>query len=65
MRDLRARARVLAPVSYVQNLLSVAEPEGGDPGGSEVELVKYSRSISTGGESYPATRGMLAKGLVW
>jgi len=49
----------------VQNLLSLAEPEGGDPGGSEGELVKDPRSISTGGESYPATRGMLAKGLVW
>jgi hypothetical protein len=48
MRDLRARERVLAPVSYVQNLLSLTEPEGRDPGGSEVELVGYPRSASLG-----------------
>ena len=48
MRDMRACARVLAPVSHVQNLLSIAEPEGRDPWGSEVELVGYSLSASPG-----------------
>ena len=48
MRNLRARERVLAPVSHVQNLLSVAEPEGRDPGGSEVELVGHLFSRVTG-----------------
>ena len=48
MRDLRPRTRVFAPVSHVQNLLSVAELEGRDPGGSEVELVEDPRSSSTG-----------------
>jgi hypothetical protein len=46
VRDLRACAGISAPVSYVQNLLSVAEPEGGNPGGSEVELVGYPLSAS-------------------
>ena len=49
MRDLRAGTGVLAPVSYVQNLFSLDEPEGRNPGGSEIELVDYPLSASPGG----------------
>ena len=49
MRDLRAGTGIFAPVPYVQNLFSVAEPEGRNPGGSKVELVDYPLSASTGG----------------
>ena len=48
MRDLRACSGVFASVPHVQNLFPVAEPEGRDPGGSEVELVDYPLSTSPG-----------------
>ena len=49
MWDLRACAGLFAPVSHVQNLFSLAEPEGRNPGGSEIELVDYPLSASLGG----------------
>ena len=48
MRDLRACTGIFTPISHVQNLLSIAEPEGRNPWGSEVELVAYPIFLSLG-----------------